>query len=569
MSARLGRRAVGGVVLTALIGGALALPALAAKDDLDLVSRATGGAGSPADADSFEGTVSGDGRLVAFQSGADNLSTEDNNAFTNVFVRDLQTNATTLVSRASGASGAAGDDFSANAEISADGRFVAFHSNADNLSAEDDDAVIDVYVRDLQAGTTTLVSRAEGATGAGGDASSTQPSISADGRLVVFESEADNLSGDSVGVFSEVFVRDLQANTTTLVSRESGPGGGVAAGGSSLQPKISADGRVVAFHSSAPNLSGDDDDATDDVFVRDLLGNTTTLVSRADGPGGAAGDDGSFDSSISGDGRRVAFESFANNLSSEDNNAFTNVFVRDLQTNTTTLVSRAAGPAGAGADGDSNLPALSAGGRLVAFGSAADNLSAEDDDAVFDVFVRDLQAQTVTLVSRTAGPSGAGGDGGSGFPGISADGRFVTFESLADNLSAQDDDAVVNIFHRDVLGPPPGPPPSPVVAPRPAVVASCAGVRATIVGTARRDVLRGTARRDVIAALGGNDVVRGLGGADLICLGAGADRLEGGPGRDLLLGGVGVDRLLGLAGRDTARGGPGADVCRVEAQLGC
>ena len=225
MSARLGRRAVGGVVLAALIGGALALPALAAKDDLDLVSRATGGAGSPAGADSFEGTVSGDGRLVAFQSGADNLSTEDNNAFTNVFVRDLQNNTTTLVSRASGASGAAGDDFSANAEISADGRFVAFHSNADNLSAEDDDAVIDVYVRDLQAGTTTLVSRADGATGAGGDASSTQPSISADGRLVVFESEADNLSGDSVDVFSEVFVRDLQANTTTLVSRPGRPRG--------------------------------------------------------------------------------------------------------------------------------------------------------------------------------------------------------------------------------------------------------------------------------------------------------------------------------------------------------
>ena len=149
MTARLSRRAVCGAALAALVGGALALPALAAKDDLDLVTRATGVAGAPAVASSFEATLSADGRLVAFQSGADNLSTEDDNDFTNVFVRDLQANTTTLVSRASGATGAAGDAVSAGAEISADGRFVAFHSAADNLSTEDDDDFIDVFVRDL------------------------------------------------------------------------------------------------------------------------------------------------------------------------------------------------------------------------------------------------------------------------------------------------------------------------------------------------------------------------------------------------------------------------------------
>ncbi len=272
------------------------------------------------------------------------------------------------------------------------------------------------------------------------------------------------------------------------------------------------------------------------------------------------------------------------------------MFVRDLQANTTTLASRAAGAAGAAGDDVSAQPAISADGRFVAFSSAADNLSTEDDDAVSDVFVRDLQASTTTLVSRASGPGGAAGDDRSQTAAISATGRHVAFESLADNLSAEDDNSLVNVFRRDVLGAPPAPPPPPVVAPRAAAAVRCAGQVATIVGTGRRDVLRGTARRDVIAALGGNDVVRGLGGADLICMGAGADRgvggagadrilgqlgadrleggpgrdrLEGGPGRDLLLGGAGIDRLLGLAGRDTARGGPGADVCRVEARVGC
>ena len=444
MTARLSRRAVCGAALAALVGGALALPALAAKDDLDLVTRATGVAGAPAVASSFEATLSADGRLVAFQSGADNLSTEDDNDFTNVFVRDLQANTTTLVSRASGATGAAGDAVSAGAEISADGRFVAFHSAADNLSTEDGDDFIDVFVRDLQAGTTTLVSRATGPAGDAGDDDSTQATISADGRLVAFESQADNLSGDDVNIVTDVFVRDLLTGTTTLVSRESGPGG---AGGlsASLQPTISADGRVVAFHSDADNLSAEDDAAALDVFVRDLPASTTTLVSRADGPTGAGGGDGSSGASISADGRRIAFSSFADNLSTEDDNDLTNVFVRDRLAGTTALASRAAGPAGAGADGDSGTGAraFSADGRLLAFASIANNLSAEDVDAVSDVFVRDLQAQIVTLVSRAAGPAGAAGSDGSGDAAISADGRFVAFQSLADNLAADDDNAFV------------------------------------------------------------------------------------------------------------------------------
>jgi Ca2+-binding RTX toxin-like protein len=279
-------------------------------------------------------------------------------------------------------------------------------------------------------------------------------------------------------------------------------------------------------------------------------------VSRAEGAGGAAADGVSSEPELSADGLRVAFRSAADNLSAEDANGVNDVFVRDLRTDAVTLASRADGPGGPGADANVNEATISADGRHVAFESDADNLSAIDVNAFGNIFVRDLQAATTDLVSRAAGAGGVGADGGSGGGSVSADGRYVAFQSVADNLSAEDDDAVEDIFRRDVLGPPPASGPAPVgAAPTTrAPTARCAGRRATIVGTGRRDVIRGTARRDVIAALAGNDLVRGLGGPDLVCLGPGADRGVGGAGADRILGQGGADLLEGGRGRDLLQG---------------
>ena len=176
--------------------------------------------------------------------------------------------------------------------ISADGRYVAFASTAENLSAEDNDSAADIFVRDLQTGTAILVSRASGPTGAAGDRTSEAPAISADGRFVAFASEADNLSDeDWSGI--DVFVRDLEANTTTLVSRASGASG-APGDWRSIDPSISADGRFVAFSSIAQNLS-DEDWSASDIFVRDLQANTTTLVSRASGAPRSTGGRGRLD----------------------------------------------------------------------------------------------------------------------------------------------------------------------------------------------------------------------------------------------------------------------------------
>ena len=128
--------------------------------------------------------MSGNGRYVAFQSRAKNLSSDDGDGSIDVFVRDLQSGTTALASRVSGAAGAAGDADAEDPSISADGRFVAFQSNSDNLSGEDDDAYVDIFVRDLQTTVTSYVSRATGATGVSGNGDSYYPSISADGRYV-------------------------------------------------------------------------------------------------------------------------------------------------------------------------------------------------------------------------------------------------------------------------------------------------------------------------------------------------------------------------------------------------
>ena len=456
----------------------VAAPAWGAKDETFLLSRQSPSAGGLT-GDNFSGfpAISADGNHVAFYSTASNLSTEVNTDVTasEIFVRDLVTGAISLASRRTGTApqqSASGVDFSSS--ISADGRYVAFASANDDLSTEDVNGVMDVFVRDLQASTTTLVSRETGAAGTGGGAPSGDPSISADGRYVAFRSDADNLSSADTNAVSNVFVRDLQANTTTLVSCTTCLVAD-AADAQSSQPSISADGRRVAFMSDANNLSTEDDNGWSNVFVRDLDTSTLTLVSRASGVAGTAGGLPSDEPAISGDGKHVAFTSFASLVPDDVNGVTKDVFLRDLQTDTTTLVSR---PDTGGADCTSTVASPSTDARYVAFFSCASNLPGVVAPSPGHVFRRDLQTGTTTLISRQSAADGdLPGTDASSYPSISGDGRWVAFASDANNLSALDNNGFSNVFARDLVGPPPGPPvdpgttqsgvPGPVPAPAP------------------------------------------------------------------------------------------------------
>jgi Tol biopolymer transport system component len=316
--------------------------------------------------------------------------------------------------------------------ISAGGRFVAFASDASNLVPGDTNGVYDVFVRDRKLQVTRRVS--VGPSGQQANEFSFNPAISAGGRFVAFTSHASNLVPGDTNNTDDVFVRDRKLQVTRRVSV--GPGG-QQANDTSGSPAISADGRLVAFPSSASNLvSGDTNDSWD-IFVRDRVAQLNRRVSV--GPAGRQANSGSFQPAISAHGRFVAFGSYASNLvpPGVDTNGHRDVFVRDRVAQLT----RRVGP------GSSEQPAISAHGRFVAFSSYASNLVPGDTNHRPDVFVRDQAAQLTRRVS--VGPSGQQANEFSIQPAISANGRFVVFRSLASNLVPGDTNGIDEMFVRD------------------------------------------------------------------------------------------------------------------------
>ncbi len=270
--------------------------------------------------------ISADGRFVAFWSRATNLVPGDTNGSVDVFVRDLAANTTTRVSL-----DVAGGEASADSgvcSISGDGRYVAFQSLA-ALDPSDANESWDVYVRDRIAGVTTRASLSSSGNDPSGDCEA--PSISADGRYVAFQSDAPNLVASDPNGKLDVFVRDLLNGTTALASVSSnGAAGGVAGDDISFAPSISADGRAVAFVSLASTLVPGDTNGPlhPDAFLRDLAAGTTARANL--GPSNAQDDGGVDTCALSGDGRNVAFDSSGDDLVPNDTNEAADVFVRDL-----------------------------------------------------------------------------------------------------------------------------------------------------------------------------------------------------------------------------------------------
>ncbi len=395
--------------------------------------------------------VSTDGRYVAFDSLASNLVAGDTNGTGDVFVRDRVTGTTTRVSVATDGTQANLD--SQGAAISADGRFVAFRSGASDLVAGDTNGRWDVFVHDRVTGATTRVSVATDGTQASLD--SYGSSISADGRYVAFGSEASNLvAGDTNGQW-DVFVHDRNTGASTRVSVASD---GTQANMGSVSPVISADGRYVAFDSMASNLvAGNNPSGVYEVFVHARVTGLTTQISVA--TGGTHANRSSSSPAISADGRYVAFDSYATNLVAGDTNGTGDVFVCDRVAGATTRVSVASGGTQANGDSgaeDSNeswQPAISADGRYVAFNSGATNLVAGDTNGMNDVFVRDWVAGATIRVSVASGGTQANHFSSSGGAAISADGRYAVFDSLASNLVAGDSNGMNDVFVRDRLVP--------------------------------------------------------------------------------------------------------------------
>jgi len=399
--------------------------------------------------------ISGDGRMVAFWSVADNLVDLDTNGMADVFIRDRYQGLTRRITMGYDGLQSNGQSWYAP-KISADGNYVTFTSSASNLVPNDTNNMADVFIFDVQANNLSRASIA--ADGSQANKGSDSPSISADGRFISFTSYADNLvRGSLAGKGIYVFDRNYENRLFTLsnqvmnsdfqsnIQESYETNRKIVAEDILDYQVVSADGRYIAFCSSSNRFVENDTNDSMDVFVYDLHSKEIELVSAS--PNGTLGNGDSNSPAISADGRFIAFSSSADNLVIDDTNGLRDVFVKDRISGYVWRVSAAAN--GEQANGVSNNPTISANGRYIAFESAASNLVANDTNDVFDIFVFDMVTGKTERVSLSSSAEQA--NLGSVNSSISANGRFVAFASWAGNLVKNDTNDAWDIFVHDLL----------------------------------------------------------------------------------------------------------------------
>ncbi|WP_456389579.1 hypothetical protein [Profundibacter sp.] len=477
---------------------------------------------------SSTGSISEDGRYVAFQSGSTNFESTFPNSYSDIFVHDLQTGETELITvPMAGAIYVNGH--SSVPDISADGRYVTYYSPAFSLVPGDTINTGDIYVYDRQLGITTRIN--ERADGDGSSSVARYPAISDSGGHVAFETAASDLTvGDTNGQF-DIFVRNLDTEVTERISVASD---GTQGDGASQQASISDDGRYVAFRSYATNLVDGDTNGRTDIFLHDRVTGITTRISVA--ADGTEGNGTSDNPNISADGRYVTFSSDSSNLVAEDTSVERDIFVYDHLTG---MIQRASVASdGSEANNRSTQASISADGSVITFTSLASNLVAGDTNTHDDVF-------TVSnpLLSNDNANILHGTEGDDTFFGLGGD---DTIAGLAgnDRLDGGDgDDALNGGDGQDTL-------------------IGGAGDDTLIGGASLddlRDTIYGGAGNDTIDGGYGNDELRGDAGNDTIAGGFGADRVIGGTGDDVLTGSALGDELFGGDGSDFVNGGWGHD----------
>lgn len=389
------------------------------------LSRASNG--QAGNGDSHSPAISADGRWVAFVSRSDNLVTADDNVCqqhgepincADIFLHDRQTGRTERISQASDGRQSNGDSFSP--VISADGQWIAYTSQADNLVVGDTNETSDVFLFHRQSGVTRRISM--GSDGTQADGRSFGPQISPDGRFVAFTSQASSLVFGDTNQVADVFVYGHENGT---ISRVSLTAEGEQSQQSSLALALSNDGQQILFAASGSLTAGTD--SSDGLFLHDRLSQTTQQIVQDESGLGI------FAASMSADARLVAYQQFVGHW---------DIFVQDVETQARRQINLASD--GSPANFDSFSPVMSADGRWVAFSSRATNLVPHDDNGVEDIFVHEVETGRTQLISRHA--DGTLGNGPSEFPMISPNGQWVIFTSAADNLLASDQNGSLDVF---------------------------------------------------------------------------------------------------------------------------
>ncbi|MFO1487578.1 MAG: Calx-beta domain-containing protein [Verrucomicrobiota bacterium] len=392
---------------------------------------------------SFDGLISADASTVVFASYASNLTTNDANFDNDVFSFNTSNGVVSLVSVNLAGTGA-GNSYSGSPRVSASGRYVVFVSGASNLTTNDTDFQYDLFLRDTVSNRTELVSHVPSGN-ASGNSSSDYPVITPDGGQVAFLSYCSDLVSNDQNSSPDIFLWTRTNSVVELISVNRTNTG--TANDSSYSPAISTSGRYVAFESYASDLGVTDTNNNLDVYVRDRINATNRLCSRSLTGGG--GNDASYEPVFSADERFVLFRSSASDLVVNDTNNVTDVFLYDLSTGSLQVVNvNTNGVPGNGYSYDADI---SADGRYVTFYSDATDLTSDAlIGGIGNIFLRDRTAGTTVLVSRNCHGTG-GGDNGSFNPQISSDGRYVVFESYAQDLVSGTFNGYINIYRFDRL----------------------------------------------------------------------------------------------------------------------
>ncbi len=360
--------------------------------------------------------MTSDGRYVVYMAKVGMVGTGSGIPGSSIKVWDAQTGVSALVS--ANLNGAPSTNYLCDApSIDPTGRFVTFISNAPDLVTNAMPAGFHCYIHDLQSNTTTLIDINPSGTIAS-LLPTTLPSLSGDARSIAFDAFDNQLTPDDNNRSHDIFVRDMNLGYVELISSREPtlPAGSTAAGFNSLSPwSVSADGRFVTFSSLAENLVTNDSNNSRDVFVRDLLTGTTRLVSVSSN--GVSANSASSEPSISGDGRYVAFTSYSTNMT-RATNRYQNVFVADLQTGTMTLAGQTA--AGVQANNHSYSPFVSGDGKYLLFRSKANNLTTNTGFSGENVFVRDMQSSNIYALTTSSFVDAA----------MTHNGRFVVYSGV-------------------------------------------------------------------------------------------------------------------------------------------
>lgn len=377
--------------------------------------------------------ISRDGRFVIYHSTASNLVPNDTNNAEDVFLYDRLFRTTERISF--GIGGVQGNNRSQFGDLSSDGRYIAFHSEATNFVPNDTNNAWDVFFLDRFTGQFERISVTTSGQQANG--SSIFPDISGGGRFITFYSQATNLVPNDTNGVSDIFLHDRLLGTTERISVSSA---GVQANGSSIFQDLSADGRYTVYESEATNLVPNDTNNAWDIFLYDRINQTTQLISL--NSAGQQGNDRSSYAIIAANNRYVTYVSYATNIDPADPTPNGDIYVRDLVSGTTELISR--GLNNQPSNGDSHYPVISSDGRFIAYHSEASNLVPGDTNNVADIFLYDRQTGNTKRVSLSI--TGQQANGSSNIAAISGNGRFIAFHSLASNLTFGDTNGTIDVF---------------------------------------------------------------------------------------------------------------------------